>query len=92
MTQIFSLLIALAVAQLAPGDGVPRISMAEFKTLHTANAVVVVDTRNPDAYGLGHIPGAVLLPLEGLQIWPREYEDAAVILKATMKTIVTYCA
>jgi rhodanese-related sulfurtransferase len=86
------LLAALTLAlQLAPGDA-PRISQAEFKKLIAAKNVVVVDTRNPDAYERGHIPGAVLLPLEGLQIWPAEYNKTFEMLKAARKPIVTYCA
>ena len=57
-------------AQLAPSAGAPRISQAEFKKLRAAKKVLVVDTRNEDAYRRGHIPGAILLPLEGLQMHP----------------------
>ena len=73
-------------------DGAPRISMEDFKTLLAAGGVIVVDTRNPDAYAFGRIPGAVLLPLEGLQTWPAEYEKTFLMLKAAKKPIVTYCA
>jgi len=48
----------------------PRISQQDFKKLFTARNVVVVDTRVEDVYALGHIPGAVLLPLEGRLTWP----------------------
>jgi rhodanese-related sulfurtransferase len=73
-------------------DGAPRISLDEFKKLHAAAGVIVVDTRNADAYRFGHIPGAVLLPVEGLQTWPAEYEKTFLMLKAAKKPIVTYCA
>jgi rhodanese-related sulfurtransferase len=73
-------------------DGAPRITQEEFKKLRAAGNVIVVDTRNPDAYAFSHIPGAVLLPLEGLQIWPAEYEKTFLKLKAAKKPIVTYCA
>ena len=87
------LLGAFAFAvQLAPSDGAPRISQAEFKKLRAAKKVVVVDTRNEDAYRRGHIPGAILLPLEGLQIWPAEYTQTVETLKASKTPIVTYCA
>ena len=73
-------------------DGAPRITQEEFKKLRAAGNVIIVDTRNPDAYEFSHIPGAVLLPLEGLQIWPPEYEKTFLMLKAAKKPIVTYCA
>lgn len=61
------LLAAALVAQLAPSDGAPRISQAEFKKLRATKKVVIVDTRTRDAYDSGHIPGAILLPVEGRQ-------------------------
>ena len=73
-------------------DGAPRITQEEFKKLRAAGNVILVDTRNPDAYEFSHIPGAVLLPLEGLQTWPAEYETTFLMLKAAKKPIVTYCA
>jgi len=79
-------------AQLAPSAGAPRISQAEFKKLRAAKKVLVVDTRNEDAYRRGHIPGAILLPLEGLQVWPAEYAQTVETLKAAKTPIVTYCA
>ena len=88
-----ALLIAAALAlHLVPSDGAPRISQADFKKLRAARAVVIVDTRNEDAYERGHIPGAILLPLEGVQIWPDEYAKTVDTLKASKKPIVTYCA
>ena len=73
-------------------DAAPRITQDEFKKLRAAGNVIIVDTRNPDAYAISHIPGAVLLPLEGLQIWPADYEKTFLMLKAAKKPIVTYCA
>jgi rhodanese-related sulfurtransferase len=90
-----TLFVATAVAagvQLAPTDGAPRISQVEFKQLRAAKKVIVVDTRNEDAYTRGHIPGAILLPLEGLPTWPAEYNKTVDTLKAAKKPIVTYCA
>ena len=88
-----TLLVAAALAvQFVPSDGAPRISQGDFKKLRAGKNVVVVDTRNEEAYQRGHIPGAILLPLEGLPIWPSEYDKTAEMLKAAKKPIVTYCA
>ena len=88
-------LIALAVwPSVAPAQGIdaPRITQAEFKKLLVAKNVVVVDTRHADVFEMGHIPGALLLPLEGVMTWPEEYEKTVAKLLATRKPVVTYCA
>jgi rhodanese-related sulfurtransferase len=94
--RLLTAIAVVAVFTLRPAaqviDRAPRITQEEFKKLHAAGNVIVVDTRNPDAYEFSHIPGAVLLPLEGLQIWPAEYEKSFLMLKAANKPIVTYCA
>jgi predicted sulfurtransferase len=81
-----------ARAQYATPDGAPRITQQQFKSLIARKNVVIVDTRNEDVYRLGHIPGAILLPLEGLQIWPSQYQPVVEQLKKAGKPIVTYCA
>ncbi|MGE5244790.1 MAG: rhodanese-like domain-containing protein [Betaproteobacteria bacterium] len=81
-----------ARAQYAAPDGAPRITQQQFKTLIAKKNVMIVDTRNEEVYRLGHIPGAVLLPLEGLQIWPSEYGPVVERLKQEARPIVTYCA
>lgn len=83
---------APARAQDADTVDAPRISMAEFKKLVAAKNVVVVDTRVADVFPLGHIAGALLLPLEGRLTWPDEYESVVKQLIATKKPVVTYCA
>ena len=88
-----AILLIAALAQLAPApDGAPRITQVDFKKLVAARTVIIVDTRNPEAYALGHIPGAILLPLEGQVSWPAEYEKTAVMLQTAKKPVVTYCA
>jgi predicted sulfurtransferase len=83
---------ATARAQGAEGVDAPRISMADFKKLVAARNVVIVDTRVADVFPLGHIAGALLLPLEGRLTWPEEYEKVVKQLIATKKPVVTYCA
>jgi predicted sulfurtransferase len=87
-------LLFLLVAALLPQSGIdaPRISQQDFKTLVAAKNVIIVDTRNEDAFPAGHIPGAIKLPLEGLMTWPAEYEKTAEMLVKSSKPVVTYCA
>jgi rhodanese-related sulfurtransferase len=79
-------------AQSADAIDAPRISQRDFKRLIAARNVIIVDTRNADAFPLGHIPGAVLLPLEGRLTWLESYEPIVATLQKTKKPVVTYCA
>ena len=69
----------------APAGRPVRISLAEFKKLVDADAVLVIDVRDPQSYASGHIPGAVLVPLE-------ELDRHVPRLKASTRPIVAYCA
>src|SRR3954447_24285433 len=91
---LFVLLLAPATARAQGADAIdaPRISMADFKKLVAAKNVVIVDTRVADVFPLGHIAGALLLPLEGRLTWADEYEGVGKQLIATKKPVVTYCA
>jgi predicted sulfurtransferase len=87
------MLLALVTLALLPqGIDAPRITQQEFKKLVAAKNVVIVDTRNEDAFAISHIPGAIKLPLEGLQTWPDNYEKTAQMLVTSKKPVVTYCA
>jgi predicted sulfurtransferase len=70
----------------------PRISQKDFKRLIASKTVVIVDTRNADAFEEGHIRGAVLLPLEGQLTWPVSFQPTVNALKASTKLVVAYCA
>jgi rhodanese-related sulfurtransferase len=74
-----------AFGQIANEASVPRISLADFKKAFDAGQVVIVDTRDAGSYADGHIPGAVLLPLD-------EVQKRAPELKGAKKPIVAYCA
>jgi rhodanese-related sulfurtransferase len=89
---LFALTALLPAAPRTQGIDAPRIGQAEFKKLIAAKNVVIVDTRVADVFELGHIPGALLLPLEGAMTWPDEYEKTVARLIATSKPVVTYCA
>lgn len=92
------LLLCAAAALLLPAVlraqiDAPRITQQEFKKLIAARNVVIVDTRVADVFELGHIPGALQLPLEGRMTWPDEYEKTVVpMLLKTKKPVVVYCA
>jgi predicted methyltransferase len=66
-------------------DAALRVSVAEFKKLLTARAVTTVDVREPDSFAIGHIPGAISIPLEAVT---KSLEQ----LRRLGKPIVTYCS
>ena len=84
--------VLLLLALLPQAIDAPRISQKDFKKLIAAKNVVIVDTRVEDVYAQGHMPGAVLLPLEGRLTWPESFEKTVAALIATKKTVVAYCA
>lgn len=55
----------MAEARAAPDVPLRSLDPAEAEALVSAGAVRVLDVRDPDEFkGLGHIPGAILLPVE----------------------------
>jgi rhodanese-related sulfurtransferase len=90
-TPLRAVLVALlAIApRLAHPEGdlstVARISLADFKTQHDQDKLLVIDTRSVESYRGGHIPGAISVPLSA---WAEHLPR----LKATRKPIVAYCA
>lgn len=64
---------------------VVRMSLADFKKLADAGAIVVLDVRSPDQYEAGHVPGAINVPLETVTA-------RAATWKGSTKPVVTYCA
>jgi rhodanese-related sulfurtransferase len=64
---------------------VSRITLAEAKKAIDARTVVVVDIRDPYSYAAGHIPGAILIPLQDVVRRAGE-------LRAAKKPVITYCA
>jgi rhodanese-related sulfurtransferase len=64
---------------------VPRITIDELKAmLSSARNVLVIDTRDPDAFETAHIRGAINIP----------YSQVAVVAPQLPKSakIVLYCA
>jgi rhodanese-related sulfurtransferase len=66
---------------------VPRVSMEDFRRLQTAGAVLVVDVRSDTSYKIGHIPGAINVPVATIG---QRAED--IRARARDRLIVTYCS
>jgi rhodanese-related sulfurtransferase len=93
MLQVLLSVVTLAAltvplaAQESDLAAVPRISIAELRTLQAADNAIVIDVRDAQSFATGHIPGARSIPLGTLLDSARVGE-----LKATPKEIVLYCA
>ena len=75
----------LVVARQGNEASVPRMSLPEFKQALESGRVLAIDVRDAASYEVGHIPGAVLVPLG-------DEAKKAAELKATKKMLVAYCA
>jgi hypothetical protein len=65
-------------------DGARRITIDEFESLRKEGKIFVVDVRGQDAYDIGHIPGAKLIPAAEIANRVDELPKD--------KLIVTYCS
>ncbi len=67
------------------GPAAVRIDWATFKSAYDAGSVVVVDVRGTDAFEAGHIPRAISVPLDEVEVRVAELQKLG-------KPIVLYCA
>jgi 3-mercaptopyruvate sulfurtransferase SseA len=75
---------APAGPQTTYADGARRITTSELETLMKEGKAYVVDVRLQDAYDMGHIPGARLIPSGSIEQHIKELPRD--------KMIVTYCS
>jgi ArsR family transcriptional regulator len=75
----------LLTARQGDESSVTRMSLPEFKNALESGRVLAIDVRDAQSYELGHIPGAVLIPLA-------DVAKKAVEFKAEKRALVTYCA
>jgi rhodanese-related sulfurtransferase len=71
---------------------VTSISFDQFYPLHEAGKTMVFDARHPFFYRIGHIPGAINLPLPDCDTSIHKREDEIKTALAEGKTIVVYCS
>lgn len=68
-------------------SSIARLGMDEFRKLHTADSVLVVDVRDELVFKAGHIPGAASVPLAEIERRAGEVRE-----RARDRPIVTYCS
>jgi rhodanese-related sulfurtransferase len=61
--------------------------MEEFRGPHAAGSVLVVDVRDELVFKVGHIPGAISVPLAEIERRAGEVRD-----RARDRPVVTYCS
>jgi rhodanese-related sulfurtransferase len=63
------------LAQKQQAGGFPAVSLAETMAAFTRGDALFLDARDPDFYKLGHIPGALNLPVQEFErVFPRMRE------------------
>jgi rhodanese-related sulfurtransferase len=66
---------------------VPRLSLDAFRVRHPSGSILVVDVRDELVFKVGHIPGAINVPLGEI-----DRRAAEVGARAGQRAIVTYCS
>lgn len=69
----------------ATEDEVPRVPLEQALVAYSAGSAVFLDVRSRDSFAGSHIPGAINIPVDALELNP--------ILSGTEKDewIITYC-
>jgi rhodanese-related sulfurtransferase len=75
---------ASAGAAATPADGIRRVTVEELRAALAEDRAVVLDVRGSVEYEMGHIKGALLMPLGQIQARASELPRE--------KLLVTYCA
>ena len=67
--------------------GLPAVSLVQAKEAFASGEAIFVDARDPDLFQLGHIPGAINLPLNDFDLIFPELKERLL----EMPRIITYC-
>jgi len=76
----------MLLACTAAGEGFQEIEPADLETALAADsAPLLLDVRTPEEFGSGHIPGALLIPIDEL---PERLDELAAFKE---RGVITYC-
>ena len=89
MKRILPILLSLLLLTGCGGnsaDGYQQITQEEAKEMMDTQEVIILDVREQDEYDSGHIPGAVLLPVNSI-----DETRAAQVIPTKDTTVLVYC-
>jgi sulfur-carrier protein adenylyltransferase/sulfurtransferase len=94
--------LSMAVAILVPLDlslpTIPLVQAAENPSitpkalqqrLQDPQKILLIDVRTPEEYDVGHLPGAILVPIDTIQSGPGLKRIASLLQPG--QTLITYC-
>ena len=96
MTTVVAVAVALASIQIANAQhpqesagpvAIPRLKLDDFRVRHASGSILVVDVRDELSFKVGHIPGAISVPLPAIDQRASEVRGLA-----DGRPIVTYCS
>ena len=82
----FLLLLAGCGGNTAAGGSYQQITQEEAKEMMDTQEVMILDVREQDEYDSGHIPGAILLPVDTI-----DADTAAAVIPSKDSTVLIYC-
>ena len=83
---LLALLLLTGCGGNAADGSYQQITQEEAKEMMDTQEVIILDVREQDEYDSGHIPGAVLLPVDAI-----DEDTAAEVLPETDSTVLVYC-
>ena len=90
MKRMISLLLALLLLAGCSGNSADgayqQITQEEAKEMMDTQEVIILDVREQDEYDSGHIPGAVLLPVDSI-----DETTAAEVIPEKDSAVLVYC-
>ena len=90
MKRIIPFLLAMLMLTGCGGDAsdgsYEQITQEEAKEMMDTQEVIILDVREQDEYDSGHIPDAILLPVDTI-----DEETAAAVIPEKDSTVLVYC-
>ncbi|WP_317380731.1 rhodanese-like domain-containing protein, partial [uncultured Intestinimonas sp.] len=83
---LLSILLLAGCGGNAADGAYEQIDQEEAKEMMDTQEVIILDVREQDEYDSGHIPGAVLLPVDTI-----DEDTAAAVIPEKDSTVLVYC-
>ena len=83
---LFAFFLLTGCGGTAADDAYQQITQEEAKEMMDTQEVIILDVREQDEYDSGHIPGAVLLPVDSI-----DETTAAEVIPEKDSAVLVYC-